>query len=68
LMVSPWHSVVALPSWFLPGTPWWHSPRGSSLALRGGTPLVVSPWHSVVALPSWFLPGTPCGTTYLALL
>jgi hypothetical protein len=48
-----------LPSWSPPGPLWWSSPRGFSLALRGGTPLVVSPWHSVVALPSWFLPGTP---------
>jgi hypothetical protein len=72
--------MVVLPSWFLPGPPWWYSPRGFSLALHGGTPLVVSPWPSVVVLPSWFLSGPPwwysCrgfslalrdGTTYLAL-
>jgi hypothetical protein len=93
LVVSPWPSMVVLPhgfspvlhhggtpSWFFPGLPWWYSPRGFSLALHGGTPLVVSPWPSVVVLPSWFLSGPPwwysCrgfslalrdGTTYLAL-
>jgi hypothetical protein len=41
-------------------------PRGFSLALHGGTPLVVSPWPSMVALPLWFLPDlpwwySPCG-------
>jgi hypothetical protein len=53
LVVSPWPSMVALPSWFLPGPPWWYSPRGFSLALRGGTPVVVSPLPSVMVLPIW---------------
>ena len=52
LVVFPWPSMVVLPSWFLPGPPWWHSPRGFSLALHPrGFSLAL-----VVVLLSWFLP------------
>jgi hypothetical protein len=51
--------MVVLPSWFLPGRLWWRSPRGFSLAFRGGTPFVVSLWTSVVVLLLWFLPDPP---------
>jgi hypothetical protein len=53
--------MVVLPSWFFPGPPWWHSPRGFSLALRGGTSylalFVISGWPFLVlaGCSSWSL-------------
>jgi hypothetical protein len=61
LVVSPWPSMVAPPSWFLSGPPWWYSCRGFSLALCDGTTylalFVISGWPFLVLAgrSSWSL-------------